>query len=99
MSYHAGLYCYFLTRLLRGFYVLLLMLGLSPWDMELQPLTNVLSTPKSQDFYKNVLTLLTNKKISLMIGGTYALYYYTGILRPTKDLDLFCLEEDYPKIL
>jgi hypothetical protein len=33
------------------------------------------------------------------VGGTYALRRYTGIQRPTKDLDVFCIKSEYPRIL
>ena len=34
-----------------------------------------------------------------VIGGALALRYYTGIVRHTKDLDLFVRSEDYPRVL
>lgn len=34
-----------------------------------------------------------------MVGGTVAVNAYTGINRPTHDLDIFCKASDYPKIL
>lgn len=38
-------------------------------------------------------------KLPFMIGGTYAFREYTGIERPTKDIDIVVAEEDYPHIL
>jgi hypothetical protein len=32
---------------------------------------------------------LTDAGVPFLVGGTYALNHYTGILRPTKDLDVF----------
>jgi len=32
-------------------------------------------------------------------GGAYALRQYAGIVRDTKDLDVFCLPVDHPRIL
>jgi hypothetical protein len=32
---------------------------------------------------------LTQSGMPFLVGGTYALAHYTGVLRPTKDLDLF----------
>ncbi len=34
-----------------------------------------------------------------MLGGGFATYHYTGIVRTTKDMDVFCKPGDYPKIL
>jgi hypothetical protein len=34
-----------------------------------------------------------------MLGGTFAVSFYTGISRTTKDMDLFCKNGDYPRIL
>lgn len=34
-----------------------------------------------------------------MIGGTYAFIEYTGIQRPTGDLDIMVPQEDYPQVL
>lgn len=54
---------------------------------------------KGEEFYKNFLSELLKTKIPFIIGGTYALRFYTGINRPTKDIDIFCKAGDYPKIL
>jgi hypothetical protein len=40
-------------------------------------------------FYTEVMKTLDAAGIPYLVGGTYALNHYTGILRPTKDLDLF----------
>lgn len=54
---------------------------------------------KAEAFYKQVLEELLTSKIPFIIGGTYALRFYTGINRPTKDIDIFCKAGDYPHIL
>ncbi len=54
---------------------------------------------EGENFFTDFLTILTNSKIPFMIGGTYAVKFYTGINRPTKDIDIFCTAGDYPKIL
>lgn len=53
----------------------------------------------AERFYKELLDFLLQKKLPFMIGGTYALTYYTGIERPTKDIDIVTTEKDYPNIL
>lgn len=49
-------------------------------------------------FYTNVLRALTDAGLPFLVGGAYALSYYTGISRHTKDLDIFICREDYERI-
>jgi Icc-related predicted phosphoesterase len=51
------------------------------------------------DFYSESLKLLKESEIPFLLSGTYALSCFTGITRPTKDLDVFCKPSDAPKIL
>lgn len=55
--------------------------------------------PESQAFYTECLRLLAKSDIPFLVSGTYALACYTGIVRPTKDVDIFCTAGNYPKIL
>jgi hypothetical protein len=55
--------------------------------------------PEAEAFYAESLKLLTDSGIPFLLSGTYAVTAYTGIVRPTKDLDVFCKAGDYPKIL
>src|SRR5688572_25432569 len=55
--------------------------------------------PEAVDFYVESLRLLTESGIPFLLSGTYALSCFTGIVRPTKDLDVFCKPSDAPKIL
>lgn len=50
------------------------------------------------NFYIKSLKILNEHKIDFLLGGAHALQFYTGIQRDTKDLDIFCLESDYPAI-
>jgi hypothetical protein len=50
-------------------------------------------------FYAESLKLLQESGIPFLLSGTYALSCFTGITRPTKDLDVFCKPSDAPKIL
>ena len=43
--------------------------------------------------------MFTDEKLPFLVGGTFAFQRYTGISRPTKDLDVFCKPSDAPKIL
>ena len=55
--------------------------------------------PEAVDFYVECLRLLAETDFPFLLSGTYALSCYTGISRPTKDLDIFCKPSDAPKIL
>jgi hypothetical protein len=55
--------------------------------------------PEAVDFYVESLRLLVESGIPFLLSGTYALSCFTGIVRPTKDLDVFCKPSDAPKIL
>lgn len=54
---------------------------------------------EAEHFYKDVLAVLTQENLPFVIGGTYAVKFYTDIDRPTKDIDLFCKAGDYPRML
>lgn len=49
-------------------------------------------------FYRNVMRALNDAGLPFLVGGAYAFVHYTGISRPTKDLDLFIRRSDYPQI-
>jgi hypothetical protein len=55
--------------------------------------------PEAEAFYADSLRLLTESGVPFLLSGTYAVTAHTGIVRPTKDLDVFCKAGDYPKIL
>jgi hypothetical protein len=55
--------------------------------------------PEAQSFYAESLRLLAESGVPFLLSGTYAVSAYTGIVRPTKDLDVFCKAGDYPRIL
>lgn len=55
--------------------------------------------PEAAEFYRDSLKLLDESGIPFMLSGTYALGCLTGIVRPTKDLDVFCKAGDAPRIL
>lgn len=54
--------------------------------------------PRVADFYRQTLRALSSAGIPFLVGGTLAQVCYTGIRRPTKDLDLFIRREDYERI-
>lgn len=59
----------------------------------------MVSTKQAESFYAELIDLFLIKDAPFMVGGTYAFACYTGIHRPTKDVDFFCTADDYPKLL
>lgn len=54
---------------------------------------------KAKPFYTELLEQLNSRGVPYLVAGTFAFSQYTGIIRQTKDLDLFCKAGDYPRIL
>src|SRR5579872_1513219 len=79
-----------LTLLFRNFLALL---------MHKSNTQRVQSTTQAERFYKTVLEILIKNRVHFLIGGTYAVSLYTGINRPTKDLDIYTKAGDYMHIL
>jgi hypothetical protein len=50
-------------------------------------------------FYRDALEKLLDAKIPFLVGGAYALQIHTGIVRRTKDFDIFVLEKDAANVL
>ncbi|HEY0629542.1 MAG TPA: nucleotidyltransferase [Sphingomicrobium sp.] len=55
--------------------------------------------PGWEEFFADCLRLLTEAGYPFLVSGTFALAHHTGIVRPTKDLDVFCKSGDYPRFL
>jgi hypothetical protein len=55
--------------------------------------------PEREDFYSECLKLLARSGHPFLLSGTFALSCYTGIVRPTKDVDVFAKPSDALKIL
>jgi hypothetical protein len=49
---------------------------------------------QAQDFYRRVIRVLSEAHIPHLLGGAYALAFYTGIVRETKDVDVFVRRAD-----
>src|SRR5687768_13558392 len=49
-------------------------------------------------FYLKALDIVEDAKIPYCLAGAYCLAYYAGIVRHTKDLDLFVREQDIPAL-
>jgi hypothetical protein len=46
-------------------------------------------SPGTREFYRHAMEVLADAGVPFLIGGAYALEHYTGIVRHTKDLDVF----------
>jgi hypothetical protein len=58
-----------------------------------------LPSPEAEAFYTTALQEFVGLGLPFLLAGTYAVSAYTGISRPTKDLDVFCRPGDFPRIL
>jgi hypothetical protein len=54
---------------------------------------------KSANFYRRAMQALDQAGVPYLVGGGYAMAYYTGIARNTKDLDLFVRPADRDRLL
>src|SRR3982751_2404295 len=53
---------------------------------------------KSANFYRSAMQALDRAGVPYLVGGGYAVAYYTGIARNTKDLDLFVRPADRDRL-
>ena len=51
--------------------------------------------PATCGFYRQALQALHAAAVPFLVGGAYALAHYAGIVRHTKDLDIFVRPDDY----
>lgn len=56
------------------------------------------ASTSTRNFYRDLLRLLHESSIQFLVGGTFALQRYTGITRPTKDIDFFIRHLDFQKV-
>ncbi|HVT15081.1 MAG TPA: hypothetical protein VHQ90_02730 [Thermoanaerobaculia bacterium] len=56
-------------------------------------------SPQARDFYCRTMRILAEAGVPFLVGGAYAYGYYTGIVRNTKDFDLFLSAEGYARSL
>jgi hypothetical protein len=56
------------------------------------------SDPAVTAFYREVLGLLNDAGMPYLVGGAFSFTCFTGIQRPTKDLDLFIRRADFEPI-
>jgi hypothetical protein len=54
---------------------------------------------RTRTFYCDVLTTLRQARVPFLVGGGYALDYYTGLARRTKDFDVYVCPRDIDRAL
>ncbi|HEV2293321.1 MAG TPA: hypothetical protein VGR35_05660 [Tepidisphaeraceae bacterium] len=65
----------------------------------LEPVSPVEPDLNTQQFYRDALRTLDDARVPYVVGGGYAMGYYTGIQRNTKDLDIFMKPDDHKRAL
>ena len=53
--------------------------------------------PRIRDFYLRAMDVLDAAAVRYLVGGAYALAHHAGIVRHTKDLDLFIARDDFAR--
>jgi hypothetical protein len=56
-------------------------------------------TKPERQIYRNAMRIMTEENIPFLVGGAYALRYYAGVVRDTKDFDIFILRKDCNRLL
>jgi len=54
---------------------------------------------EARDFYRRVMTTLEEERLPFLVGGAYAYARYTGVVRHTKDFDIFVRPRDFERTL
>jgi hypothetical protein len=54
---------------------------------------------EAQAFYRKAIRILNDAQVPFMVGGAYALAQYTGVIRHTKDFDVFVRPADARRTL
>jgi hypothetical protein len=60
---------------------------------------SVILDPETRAFYLQALDTLDRSGVRYVVGGAYALAAHTGIVRHTKDLDVFLRRDDFPRAM
>ena len=50
-------------------------------------------------FYRRTLHVLSDARVPFLVGGSHAILNYTGIVRETKDFDVFVRHDDLESAL
>src|SRR3982751_4818937 len=57
------------------------------------------SAQDTNTFYRRTLHVLSDAAVPFLVGGSHAFLEYTGIVRNTKDFDLFLRRDDLPRAM
>jgi hypothetical protein len=57
------------------------------------------SAQDTNTFYRRTLHVLSDAGVPFLVGGSHAFLHYTGIVRNTKDFDLFLRREDVERAM
>lgn len=63
--------------------------------------TDTPDTPETDSaaaFYAHLLQRLCEERLPFLVGGSYGFAHFTGIHRPTKDLDIFIRQADWERL-
>ena len=63
---------------------------------DLEPAPEALSD-QTRDFYLHAMKVLDEAGIDYLVGGAYSLAHYCGVVRHTKDFDIFVRKTDLPR--
>jgi hypothetical protein len=67
--------------------------------LDIRPAAPIEPEPHVRRFYVDALAKLDQAGVPYVVGGGYAMAYYSGIRRNTKDLDIFVKPEDRDRCL
>jgi len=67
--------------------------------MTVSPAEPIAPDETTREFYVDALKALDEAEVPYLVGGGYAMAYYTGIARNTKDLDIFVRPSDRDRVL
>jgi hypothetical protein len=67
--------------------------------MPVAPAAYDILSPETAAFYRRAVRLLDEAAVPFLVGGAYALAHYTGIIRHTKDFDVFVRPADCCRVL
>jgi hypothetical protein len=55
--------------------------------------------PAARRFYRETISILLGNNVPFLVGGAHAFCRYTGVIRDTKDFDIFIRRADYGRTL
>src|SRR5688572_33127532 len=67
--------------------------------LDIRPAAPIAPEPHVRQFYVDALGMLDEAGLPYLVGGGYAMAFYTGIRRNTKDLDIFVKPGDHRRVL